>query len=317
LITASKGNHIKVTLIHNPSAGADGRPSGAEILRLIRAAGHTVEYQSSKENKWTKALKEKADIIAVAGGDGIVGKVARRVIDSRIPVAVLPTGTANNIANTLGLTRQPLSDLIKGWETARCANFDAGVAKGPWGTRSFIEGFGVGLFAEAMFRIEDGDDDDLEKSEGSVEEIKSVLHILKNRLKKYLAKELTIRLDGRDVSGNYVLLEVLNIRFIGPNLDLVSRAKFNDGLFDVVFVQEGEKGIFSQCLTDHMKRQKSRSRLAVRQGRHLQIEWESSPVHIDDKPWPKKGKNRNTVRWSAIDIKIDPGALVFLTPLSK
>ena len=319
IIATNQGDHIKVTLIHNPSAGADKPTSGAEILRVVRAAGHTVEYQSSKEYKWTRALKQKTDIIAVAGGDGIVGKVARRLIDSRIPVAVLPTGTANNIANTLGLTGQPLRDLIKGWKTARCVNFDAGVAKGPWGTRPFIEGFGVGLFAEAMFRIEDGDDDVVEESEGSAEEIKSVLHILKSRLQKYSAKELTIRLDGRDVSGHYVLLEVLNTRFIGPNLDLVPRAKFNDGLFDVVLVEEGEKSIFGQCLTDHMKRQKlkrqkSSPSLTIRQGRHLQIEWESSPVHIDDKPWPRKAGRNNTVQSSAIDIKIDPGALVFLTP---
>ena len=46
-------------------------------------------------------------------------------------------------------------------------NFDAGVAKGPWGARPFVEGFGVGLFAEAMFRIEDGDDDAVEDSEGA------------------------------------------------------------------------------------------------------------------------------------------------------
>ncbi len=240
------------------------------------------------------------------------------MIDSRIPVAVLPTGTANNIANTLGLTGQSLRDLIKGWKTARCVNFDAGVAKGPWGARPFVEGFGVGLFAEAMFRIEDGDDDAVEDSEGAAEEIKSVLHILKSRLQKYSAKELTIRLDGRDVSGHYVLLEVLNTRFIGPNLDLVPRAKFNDGLFDVVLVEEGEKSIFGQCLTDHMKRQKlkrqkSSPSLTIRQGRHLQIEWESSPVHIDDKPWPRKAGRNNTVHSSAIDIKIDPGALVFLT----
>ena len=122
---------------------------------MIQSAGHKVKYQSSKEKDWKKALKRRCDIIAVAGGDGIVGKVARRMIDSRIPIAVLPTGTANNIANTLGLTGQPLTDLIKGWKTARCVNFDAGVAKGPWGARPFVEGLGVGLFAEAMFRIGD------------------------------------------------------------------------------------------------------------------------------------------------------------------
>ena len=222
-------------------------------------------------------------------------------------------GTANNIANTLGLTGLSLRDLIRGWKTARCVNFDAGIAKGPWGAKPFIEGFGIGLFAEAMFQIEDGDNDDLEKSDGSEEEIKSVLHILKKQLRNYSSKKLTVRLDGRDLSDNYVLLEVLNIRFIGPNLDLAPSSKINDGLLDVVFVQTDEREVFNRYISHHIKRQKSRTNLTTRQGRHLQIEWESSPIHIDDRAWPRK-RNRYAVPSSAIDIKIDPGALVFLTP---
>ena len=89
----------------------------------------------------------------MAGGDGTVGKVARRLIGSRTPLAILPMGTANNIANTLGITGRSLEQLIKGWNTARCINFDAGVAKGPWGSRCFIEGFGTGLFAEVMYQL--------------------------------------------------------------------------------------------------------------------------------------------------------------------
>ena len=47
-----------------------------------------------------------------------------------------------------------LKELIAEWKVARCVHFDAGVAKGPWGSKPFIEGFGLGLFAETMFRID-------------------------------------------------------------------------------------------------------------------------------------------------------------------
>jgi diacylglycerol kinase family enzyme len=72
--------HIKITLIHNPAAGDGSRPSGDDLVELLCAAGHKVNYQSSKEKKWKKALKNPDDIVAVAGGDGTVGKVARRLI---------------------------------------------------------------------------------------------------------------------------------------------------------------------------------------------------------------------------------------------
>jgi len=68
-----------------------------------------------KEKKWKKALKKPGDIVAVAGGDGTVGKVARRLIGSPTPIAILPLGTANNIANTLDVTGKSLKELIRSW----------------------------------------------------------------------------------------------------------------------------------------------------------------------------------------------------------
>ena len=54
---------IKITLIHNPSAGDDSQPSGERIVEMIESAGHKVKYQSSKEKDWKKALKKRCDII--------------------------------------------------------------------------------------------------------------------------------------------------------------------------------------------------------------------------------------------------------------
>lgn len=304
---------MKVTLIHNPGAGDDEQPSGDQLIRLIRKAGHKTKYFSSKDKKWKKALKKPGDIVAVAGGDGTVGGVARRLVDNRTPIAVLPMGTANNIANTIGVTGRTFEDLIDGWNTAHCVNFDAGVAKGPWGTRHFIEGFGVGLFAETMFRIDNGQHPPVLRAEDPEEEIREALKALKKQLSTYPAKALTVRLDGQDISGDYYMLEALNVRYIGPNLELVPRAATNDGLFDIVFVAKGEQAKLRRYISDHLGHKRSRANLTVRQGRHLQVEWKSSQVHIDDMTWPED-KAAAGVLSMAIDIKIDPGALVFLKP---
>jgi diacylglycerol kinase (ATP) len=304
---------MKVTLIHNPDAGDDKQPSGDQIIRLIRKAGHKIKYFSSKDKKWKKALKKPGDIIAVAGGDGTVGGVARRLVDNRTPIAVLPMGTANNIANTIGVTGRTFEDLINGWNAAQCVNFDAGVAKGPWGIRHFIEGFGVGLFAETMFRIDNGQHPHVSRAEDPEEEISAALKVLKKQLSSYPAKELTVRLDGQDLSGDYYMLETMNVRYIGPNLELVPRAEINDGLFDVVFVARGEQAKLRRYISDHLGHKRSRASLTVRQGRHLQVEWKSSQVHIDDMTWPEDGDGDRFLS-IAIDVKIDPGALVFLKP---
>jgi diacylglycerol kinase (ATP) len=304
---------MKVTVIHNPGAGDDAQPSGNQIMRFIRKAGHKAKYFSTKDKKWEKALKRPSDIVAVAGGDGTVGNVARRLVDSRTPIAVLPMGTANNIANTIGVTGRTIQDLIAGWNAAHCVNFDAALAKGPWGTRHFIEGFGVGLFAETMFRIDNGQHPRVLRAEDPEQEINEALKALKKQLSSYRAKELTVRLDGQDLSGDYYMLEALNVRYIGPNLDLVPRAKINDGLLDVVFVAKGEQATLRQYISDHLAQRRPRVKLMRRQGRHLQVEWKRSQIHIDDMTWPEE-KNNDPVLSIAIDIKINPGALVFFIP---
>jgi diacylglycerol kinase family enzyme len=304
---------VKVILIHNPGAGDDEQHSGEQIARLIRKAGHKPTTISSKDKRWKKTLKKPCDLVVVAGGDGTVGRVARRLIGRRTPLAVLPMGTANNIANTIGVADRKIEDLIAGWNTARCVNFDAGVARGPWGRRSFVEGFGVGLFAETMFGIETGRHAHVTRSEDPEEEISAVLKLLIKKLSSYPAKDLTVRLDGQDLSGDYYMLEALNIRYIGPNLQLVPRGLTNDGLLDVVLVSKRDQAKLRQYISDRIKRKRSRVNLTVHQGRHLQVEWKASPVHIDDKPWPED-EDGHPILSNAIDIKIDPGALVFFTP---
>ncbi|HSQ04008.1 MAG TPA: diacylglycerol kinase family protein, partial [Burkholderiales bacterium] len=141
---------MRVTLIHNAEAGNDERPAADELQELITAAGHDVFYQSCRDENWTAALARPADLVAIAGGDGTVGRVAKALVGRHVPFTALPLGTANNISRTLGLTDLSLEQLIAGWARGRRAKFDIGIADGPWGLRYFIEGMGAGLFAWNM-----------------------------------------------------------------------------------------------------------------------------------------------------------------------
>ena len=140
---------MRITLIHNPRAGKQDDGEGEDLRKLLKKAGHKVRYHSSKDGEWKRSLKKPADLVVVAGGDGTVGKVTRRMVGRGVPVALLPSGTANNIARTLGLVERPFEDLVRGWEGARRVKLDVGIAAGPWGERYFVEGVGAGLFAGA------------------------------------------------------------------------------------------------------------------------------------------------------------------------
>src|SRR5262249_38656339 len=94
---------MRILVVHNPKAGREG-PEGEDLIKALKRAGHKASYHSSKEKGITRVLKKKIDLVLVAGGDGTVRRVAWRLIasKSKVPLSVLPLGTANNFARTLG-----------------------------------------------------------------------------------------------------------------------------------------------------------------------------------------------------------------------
>jgi diacylglycerol kinase family enzyme len=304
---------MKVTLIHNPDAGSNDQTCGEEPAELIRRAGNELVYQSSKESRWQTALDSPGDLVAVAGGDGIVGTVAKLMIGRGTPIAILPLGTANNIAKTLNLMNIPLSQLIGGWSTARRKQFDAGVANGPWGSRHFVEGLGIGLFTDMMTRLDARGNVDLAHLTEPDEKITSVLEMLQARLLTCPEIKLHVTVDGRDLSGEYILLEVMNIKSIGPNLFLAPDADPGDGLFDVVCLTRGSHDTVDRCLEECKEGNRAPTGLPVRRGKQIHIEWEGTPIHIDDQAWPEDGANYPPSS-TVIDIKVEPQSLEFLMP---
>lgn len=305
---------MRVTLIHNPKSGGARRLNADELLVLIREAGHAAVVRSSKEEDWDEVLSDATDLVAVAGGDGTVGKVVRRLLGRSVPVAVLPTGTANNVATTLGLTGTPLDRLIAGWATARRARFDVGVASGPWGTTPFIEGFGAGLFAGTMSRLDDAESTERARLDREDDKVTSAQDMLREQLRRCPAMDLAVELDGRDLSGEYVLLEAMNIRHVGPNLHLAPDADPADGLLDVVLLPHGERDALGEYLSQCRDGRPTPPSLTIHRGKHLRVVWDGFDVHIDDEPWPGGGTDFPATP-AGIDVTLGSHSIEFLVPM--
>jgi diacylglycerol kinase family enzyme len=303
---------MNVTLIHNPDSGDAAQPSADELVALIRNAGHDVTAVSSQD-RWRAAIEEPGDVVAVAGGDGTVGAVALALVGRRLPLAVLPLGTANNISKTLGLTDKTLEQLIDGWNQGRLRKLDVGIATGPWGSTCFIEGLGMGLFAGTMAKLDARRNIELIHLHDAEEKIASVVQMMQLRLEDHPATPLNVTLDGQDVSGEYLLLEVLNTQSVGPNLSLAPHADPGDGVFDVVLVRKDERAQLSDYLTSCLTGRPGSHILTVRQGRHLEVVWTGFSIHIDDKAWPGT-ESTFPLEPGAIDITVDPCAVSFLVP---
>jgi diacylglycerol kinase (ATP) len=305
---------MRVTLIHNPGAGDESQPEAKALRKLIRDAGHEVEYQSCKEKGWTATLKEKADLIAIAGGDGTVGRVARRMAGRGVPLAVLPMGTANNVARSLDIADVPVEKLVRGWESAERVPLDAATAKGPWGERRFVEGLGIGLFAWTMPHAQDSKA--LSKIEDAEESLAYVLRMLQERLEHYKPRVLKAKLDGTDISGEFVMFEVMNLQYIGPNLHLAPRAVPGDGLLHVVFVTEAERERLSKYLAQWEKGKAPPVDLPTLEGARLEIARGDYEVHVDDFLWPDPDGEKKPAA-KDIEVEIEHGVLEFLLPAAR
>ena len=304
---------MKVTLIHNPDAGSTDESCADEIVNSIRAAGHSVVCESCRNPGWEDALLEPGDLVAVAGGDGIVGTVAKRMIGKSVPIAVLPMGTANNIASTLGLTGRSNDELIKGWASARRIHLDVGAAQGPWGKRYFIEGLGLGLFTDVMSKLDARQNVDLAHLNVPKDKLDSVVQIMKHRLDNHPAYRLTLKVDGRDLSGDYILLEAMNVRCVGPNLCIIEAGPPGDGLLDVVLAAANERDQIMQFLSDRLEGAAGFPGLTVQQVRQMHIECLSAQVHIDDDLWPKESLSSGEFQL-VVDISVESKCLEILLP---
>jgi diacylglycerol kinase (ATP) len=304
---------MRVTLMHNRKAGR-GKHRKKQLLRALAKAGHKASYQSTKKDGWKKALKKRTELVVAAGGDGAAGKVAARLVDTGVPLAILPLGTANNLARTLGFLASP-KKIIANLEAGEKRAFDVGVAHGPWGKRRFFEGAGAGLLAEYVRQADEKEQKQKQKK-GKRKKISNeqelIRHLirLRRKLHDYPAQQWKMKLDGKDISGRFILWEAMNIRSVGPALYLAPWAATKDGELDFVAVREGGRALLLKHLDARIAGRKSQFPLPMATFRKLIVHWERSTMHFDDEIWPEKKRKKP----AKITIRVKPSALVILQP---
>jgi diacylglycerol kinase (ATP) len=80
---------VQLILIHNEKAGS-GEYSLSTLRKFLEKAGHRVSAFSLQRDKLRKALKQPADLIVIAGGDGAVTMVIDHAKAKGAPLTILP-----------------------------------------------------------------------------------------------------------------------------------------------------------------------------------------------------------------------------------
>jgi diacylglycerol kinase (ATP) len=291
---------MRAILLHNKRSGRT-TPGGAYPKRLLRRlleeAGYRVDYRSTRKPGWSEGLEDPGDLIVIAGGDGTVSKVLRRLTRRDVPLAILRTGSSNNIAGSLGLTGKPEA-IIPKLPGAKRRRLDVGLARTAQGDRAFVESAGLGLFAEFLKRV---DPDEIAAS-GT-----DLLLQLASRARSRWCR---IKADGVDLNGRYVLAMALNTPCVGPGVKLAPGAEPGDGKLDLLLVTPSQRGLLKVYLRGLADGASPEFPFSLKQVRQIRMGWVVGAGHLDDRLWP----NGQAARQGVMTLEVAAAPFEVLVP---
>lgn len=208
-----------LALLANPGSGSG---DAERVARLLRDSG--AEVRSFEPSQWREAAESGADRIVVAGGDGTLGCGASAAAEARVPLAVVPTGTANDFARR----RELPADLKEACALAAGGTRTAALELAHAGPRPFLNVASAGLAPAAAAEATDLKErmGALAYPAGAVKAGATVQPI-----------RCAVACDGRELyDGDAWQVSIASSGAFGGGAELA--ADGTDGLLDVVVIED-------------------------------------------------------------------------------
>ena len=207
-------------------ANANSRGGGAldTARQVLEKQGLAVKaHRTESRNELTPLIQEHGagmDCVVAAGGDGTMNGIADGIIQCRLPLGVLPMGTANDLARTLGIP----TDL-----NAAAAVIAAGRMKridlGEVNEHAFFNVASIGLSAE----LAAGLTPERKRRFGRLAYAMTALNVLA-RARPFRAT--IVAKNGAETHVKSLQIAVGNGRYYGGGMAVRQDAKINDGTLD-------------------------------------------------------------------------------------
>jgi diacylglycerol kinase family enzyme len=212
-------------------------------------------------------------------------------------------GTANNIASALSITGK-LRDIIRNWHHYQLRPFDTGTVTGIPELSFFLEGIGCGVFPQLIRNMEPID---TTISDWPIpEKIRVALEELHKLIPSFEAVSCNLLIDGITYKGRYLLVEIMNIRSVGPNLVLAPHADPGDSWLEVVLVPEDQRFALALYVEEQLNGIASNFPVAAIRAKQITLQCNAPFLHADDQ------LIKNTAAAIELQITLQPGKLSFL-----
>ncbi len=242
----------------------------------LEAGGLKVRHCEPQDDALDRHLADPSDMVVLAGGDGTVARILAKLPFQKRVVAIVPLGTANNIAQSLGIldAAQPGSgnEIVTAWRHADRRALDIGRVTGPWGDTRFVEAVGIGPLAKTILQFKT-------ENVSAADSIRLGREAFRHALAHAEPLRSTILLDGVPVAAPVLLVEAMNIQHAGSRLHLAPAAATDDGYFDVVTIAPEQRDGVLAWIDGGCSGEPP---LTVTRARMVEIDWRNDPLRIDD-----------------------------------
>ncbi|MES3037533.1 MAG: lipid kinase [Bdellovibrionota bacterium] len=213
-----------ILLLINPSS-RQGAQTKQEVEAFLKENNYSLIDTSKDQNKEFSEIiriyKDKTDVVVVGGGDGSVNAALSGLIESQLPLMVIPLGTANNLARTLQIPKEP-SKALKLLDTGVERRIDVGVVNDLF----FVNVAGIGLSTKINQMVPP----ELKKKLGVLAFILMAFKFIR-RLTPFHYK---IEHEGKVTEGKSWQISVCNGRHYGSGLVSSEDAALNDNQLDCI-----------------------------------------------------------------------------------
>ncbi|HEU5039248.1 MAG TPA: lipid kinase [Gemmatimonadales bacterium] len=289
----------RALLLVNPGARRAGEGHEAAARRLERL-GMTVsvEMVGQPDDVPAQILRRRTEVdrVIVAGGDGTLHLALQGLVESHLPLGILPLGTANNLARTLGLPTDPMAacDVIAQGHRRR---IDLGWVNG----RYFFTTASIGLSVKITEELSA----ESKRRWGPLAYAFTALRVLR-RTRPFHAR---IRWAGGSRDSRTVQIVVGNGRYYGSALPVAEDATIDDARLDL-YSLEVRHWWQLLALAPALKRGRQGEKRTVEAIRAPEFEIETrTPRSID-----VDGEIGGT---TPARLRVLPGALEVFAPLAR
>lgn len=224
----------KLLFLVNPKAGQQElRAHLLEMIDVFTAGGYDVTVHTTQGpgelTTWLRTHGSEFDLAVCAGGDGTLNEAVSGLMEMKDApmLGYIPGGTVNDVAHSLGLSRDPVQaarDIVEGVPTA----IDVGLFGG---NRWFTYVAGFGAFTDVPYETPQADKRALGR----------LAYLLKGAQTLGEIKPIPVRveMDDRVVEEDVLLGLVCSTISVGGfrAKTLEEKARLDDGLSEVILVK--------------------------------------------------------------------------------